>query len=69
MGMVEKAGLLQTKTLLLVDNALDRITEMSCMAFREDDKLKILLDEIQTYSLLLKEIRELKKAASLKEAA
>lgn len=67
--MDEKIILLQTKTLSLADNALNKITEMSCMTFRNVDELKILLDEIKTYSLLLKEVRKLKEAASLKETA
>lgn len=67
--MDEKIIQLQTKTLSLVDNALDKVAEMSCMTFRDVDGLKNLTDEIKTYSLLLKELSKLKKAASLKETA
>lgn len=69
MGMDEKIIQLQTKTLSLIYNALDKVDEMSCMTFRDVDELKNLTDEIKTYSLLLKELSKLKKAASLKETA
>ena len=69
MGMDEKIIQLQTKTLSLIYNALDKVAEMSCMTFRDVDELKNLTDEIKTYSLLLKELSKLKKAASLKETA
>ena len=67
--MDEKIIQLQTKTLSLIYNALDKVAEMSCMTFRDVDELKNLTDEIKTYSLLLKELSKLKKAASLKETA